>query len=329
MVKYGMLIAALLAMLSSSVFAAQEKKYYEYPNATSLSDNARFLLYDPATGSLNITGALLKSILAIPGPQGPQGIQGAAGADGATGPQGPAGADGQPGAAGEAGPAGPQGETGPQGPPGATDAAGVTYDNPTYTTVAAALDSLLYVPISITAFTLSGGSNVTQELGSSYTISAPGLAWTTNKTATTQTINGTPQTSPYMPPSPVSTNQTYTLQVGDGTTTASSTRTVTFTHKRYWGASGSAAIDDAGIIALSSEFSTSRAQTRTITASAQYLYIVYVDTAGAASFTVNGFSDTSWQLTQRTFVNASGYSATFRIYRSANPLTGTYTVVAS
>ena len=203
----------------------------------------------------------------------------------------------------------------------------VTYGE---TTVAAALDQLLYVPISISSFTLSGSaSNVTQEIGSSYAIQSPGLAWSTNNAATMQTINGTPRTSPYMPNSPVSSNQSWTLLVGDGTTIASSTRTVTFTHKRYWGVSSATAIDDAGIIALSSEFSTSRAQTRTLTASAQYLYIVYVDTAGAASFTVNGFSDTSWQLTQRSFVNASGYSTTFRIYRSANPLTGTYTVVVS
>lgn len=207
------------------------------------------------------------------------------------------------------------------------DATQIAYNG---STVQAALDELMYVPISITSFTLSGSaSNVTQELGSTYTITGSGLAWATNKTATTQTINGTPRTSPWMPTSPVSTNQTYALQVGDGRTTASSTRTITFTHKRYWGVSSSAVIDDAGIIALSSEFSTSRTQTRTLTALAQYLYIVYVDTAGAASFTVNGFADTSWQLTQRSFTNASGYTTTFRIYRSANQLTGTYTVGVS
>ena len=308
MVKRGLLIVVALA-LASSVNATQEKKYYEYSNALTIPDNARFLMYDPAIGSLNITGALLKSILGYTHPASHAATMITGLATVATS-----------GSYADL-------DNKPTIPAAATE---ITYSNPTYTTVAAALDQLLYVPISITAYTLSGyASNVTQEIGSSYSISGGGLAWTTNKTATSQTINGTPQTSPYMPNSPVSSNQSWTLQVGDGTTTASSTRTVTFTHKRYWGASASSAIDDAGIIALASEFSTSRSQSRTITASGQYLYIAYLATAGSATFTVNGFLDTSWVLVQRDFINASEHPAEFRIYRSANPLTGTYQVVVS
>ena len=203
----------------------------------------------------------------------------------------------------------------------------ITYNG---TTVAAVLDELSYVPIAIASYTLSGSaSNVTQEIGGSYTITGNGLAWATNKTATTQTINGTPRTSPYMPTSPVSTTQTYTLQVGDGRTTASSSRTVTFTHYRYWGVNAASSLTDIDIRALSKEFSTSRAQSRTFTAAGQYLYIAYLATGGAATITVNGFLDSSWVLVQRDFVNASGYTDEFRIYRSAYPLTGTYIVVVS
>ncbi|MBT0666356.1 hypothetical protein KI809_18770 [Geobacter pelophilus] len=194
-------------------------------------------------------------------------------------------------------------------------------------TVKDALDQLLYVPIGINSFTLDSGGNITREIGSSYTVGT--LAWSTNKTATSQTINGTPRTSPYSVNATVSTNQTYALQVGDGQTTATSSRTVTFTHQRYWGVSSSAAIDDAGIIALAKEFSTSRGQTRTFTPVDQYIYVAYLTTGGDAAFTVNGFLDDSWQLVQRQFINSSGYSAEFRIYRSANRLTGTFSVVVS
>jgi len=195
-------------------------------------------------------------------------------------------------------------------------------------TVAAALDTLLYVPISITSYTLDSGSNVTREIGSSYTVGT--LAWSTNKAATSQTVNSVAHTSPYAVNQTISTNQTYTLQVGDGQTTASSSRSVTFTHYRYWGTSTVATLDDAGVIALAGkEFSTSKAQSRTFTPVAEYLYVAYLATAGAALFTVNGFLDDSWVLVQRQFVNASGYSAEFRIYRSANQLTGTFAVVVS
>lgn len=197
-------------------------------------------------------------------------------------------------------------------------------------TVQDALDELFYVPISITSYTLDGGGSITRELGSSYTITA-GLEWATNKAAISQTVNSVARTSPYIPaPSTVSTNQTYTLQVGDGQTTASSSRTVTFTHNRYWGVSAEPTLDDAGVVALAGkEFSTSRAQSRTFTPAAEYIYVAYLATAGAALFTVNGFLDDSWVLVQRQFVNASGYSAEFRIYRSANRLTGTFSVVVT
>ncbi|MBT0664760.1 hypothetical protein KI809_10655 [Geobacter pelophilus] len=196
-------------------------------------------------------------------------------------------------------------------------------------TVAAALDQILN-PISITSFTLDGGSNITREIGSSYTITT-GLVWVTNKSATSQTVNSVARTSPYLPsPSTISTNQTYNLLVSDGQTTANSSRTVTFTHYRYWGVSSAAVIDDAGIIALSKEFGTSRGQNRTFAPVDQYIYIAYLATAGAAAtITVNGFLDDSWQMVQRQYINASGYSAEFRIYRSAYRLTGTYVVVVS
>ncbi len=211
------------------------------------------------------------------------------------------------------------------GNPHSTGASQIAYNA---TTVAEALDSLLYVPISISSFTLDGGGSITREIGSSYTVGT--LAWSTNKTPTSQTINSVARTSPYTVNATVSSNTTYTLYVADGTqSNASSSRSVSFSHYRYWGVSASATLDDAALIALSKEFSVSRAQTRSFTPAGQYIYVAYLATGGDATFTVNGFLDTSWVLVQRDLVNASGYSSMFRIYRSANPLTGTFSVVVS
>lgn len=198
-------------------------------------------------------------------------------------------------------------------------------------TVADTLNQLTYTPITINLYTMSGSSsNPVLEIGGSYSVQGSGLYWETNKTATTTTVNGVSQSSPYMPPgSPFSTNQSWLLYVNDGQTSATATRSITFTHKRYWGVSGNQQLFDDEIRALSSEFSTNRSQTRTFAPSGQYLYLAYLATAGAATITVNGFLDTSWVLVQRDFVNASGYTAEFRIYRSAYPLTGTYSVVVS
>ena len=60
--------------------------------------------------------------------------------------------------------------------------------------------------------------------------------------------------------------------------------------------------------------------------SGQYVYFAYPSSFGVATFTVNGLLNTDWSLTTRAFVNASGYSEPFHIYRSNNLLTGTYVI---
>lgn len=209
----------------------------------------------------------------------------------------------------------------------------IAYNHPIYTTVGAALDQYFYVAPSVTALTVNGSSTYQVEIGSQ--ISNPVLAWTVNKTVTSQSFNNSigaidPALRNYTHTSTFSTDRTYTITVGDGTNTATRSAYAYFRHKRYWGVSSNASLTDAQIIALSSEFSTSRGQTRNgMVATGQYIYIVYPDSWGAATFTVNGLPSTAWTLVQRTFVNASGNSTLFRIYRSDNLLTGSYNVVVS
>jgi hypothetical protein len=125
------------------------------------------------------------------------------------------------------------------------------------------------------------------------------------------------------------TNRTYTLTVTDGTTTNTASTSVTFYSKAYWGASVETSLNDAQIIALSSEFSTTRVRTKSIATTDSYIYFAYPAAWGAATFTVDGFSDEGWTLVTRAFVNASGASVSYNIYRHTLPTTGTYAVTVN
>lgn len=212
---------------------------------------------------------------------------------------------------------------------GQVSAVDVPYANTTYASVAAALDFLLYVPTDITSFTNGVG---TVEIGT--TVNSIQLDWVINKGITSQTINqgiGSLATGlrTYTDTGVFTTTRAYTVTASDGSTSDNANTTVSFLHKRYWGVSSNTSLTDPQVLALSNEFSTSRSQSRTFTPSAQYIYFAYPTSFGAATFTVNGLLNTAWTLVQRAFINASGYSENFNIYRSDNLLTGTYVVAIS
>jgi hypothetical protein len=117
--------------------------------------------------------------------------------------------------------------------------------------------------------------------------------------------------------------------------------TVDWRFKRYWGCSslndlGTNSARDSDIIALDgcssgagSEFTTSRTQTRNgMAPSAEYVYFAWPASFGGTinSFTVNGLLNNDWQLSERDFVNASGKSELYKIFRSNNLLTGTFNI---
>jgi hypothetical protein len=201
--------------------------------------------------------------------------------------------------------------------------------NATYATVQEALDALFYVPLQVTSF---GNTVGVAEVGQS--IFANSLSWVYNKTVASQSID---QGIGVLPVDDRSvsiagtwtTDQAYHLSASDGTNSASATTSLVFRQQRYWGPSSSPAIDDAGVIAFSQEFATSLGQSRTIAASAEYIYFAFPSSFGTPTFTVNGLLNTAWTLTARAFVNASGYSSSYDIWRSNNLLTGTYQIILS
>lgn len=207
-------------------------------------------------------------------------------------------------------------------------AGSIPYTNGAFTTVAQVLDTLLYVPVNLNSFTNSVNS---VEIGG--TVASATLTWSFNKTLTLLTLTdaGTlpvVQTT-YPATGPWTSNKTWSIYGTDGSTADNGNTSITFYFSRYWGTSANASATDGDILALSSELSTTRVQSRTITAANAYVYFAYPAAWGLASFTVNGLLNTAWTLVTRTFVNASGYSASYNIYRSDNLLTGTYQIALS
>lgn len=200
----------------------------------------------------------------------------------------------------------------------------VSYLNGDITTVQEALDQLLYVAPRISSFT--GGN--TYEIGS--TVNTVTLNWTLNKTVTSQSLNqgigaidATLRTYT-ISDAALTSNTTYTLTVSDGTNSATASTSLYFRYKRYWGTSANTELTNEEILALSQEYSTSRTQSRTFDCSGgQYFYLVIpTEFCSGISFKVNGLAFSAVVANTIEFTNASGYTASYNVYRPTNIQTG-------
>ena len=183
--------------------------------------------------------------------------------------------------------------------------------------IRARLDALEYKSIVINSFS---AAPPVSELGSSQTIT---LAWTLNKQATSQNINGSPVTGNSKQYTGVTTGTTYTLSVSDGQTSASKTAYVTFANRIYYGA----AADLATVTSLSSVLSNDPERTITVDAGADE-YIIYAIPArlGDVTFFVSGFEGGFEDPETQTLTNQSGYQETYKVYRSTRAGLGETTV---
>jgi len=184
---------------------------------------------------------------------------------------------------------------------------------------------------------ISGLSNSVGTVEKGTTVNTVPLSWTLNKVMTTESISApgpgaiTPTLTAYSVTGlSLTSDQSFTVTVGDGTNTDAATTSVLFRNKRRWGVSATATADAALIDALAgSEFSTSRAQTRSMTGAAEYLYFAWPSTFGTPSFTVNGLPVTGWVQTVVSYTNPSGFTENYDVWRSQYAQTGTFTVVVS
>ena len=203
-----------------------------------------------------------------------------------------------------------------------SDASLVPYHNSTYPTVEAALDKLLYVPLT---GTFTGGSN--NEIGS--TISSVVLNWSYNKNVTEQSLSNSigvldSALRTYTYSAPITSNTTFTLSATDGTTPITKSTSVTFMNKRYWGAFANNTITDEEILGLSQELSTSRAQSRVFdcTGGKYFYFVIREDYCSRITFNVGGLSFSDIAVETRSITNASGHTDNYKIYRCNNLQTG-------
>jgi hypothetical protein len=189
--------------------------------------------------------------------------------------------------------------------------------------------------IDTTEFEVSSFSNDVGTVEVGTTITEVNLSWSYTKNISSQSINqgiGSLETDvrDYADTGlSMTTTTTYTL-VADGIPTGSDSAntTVSFKYKKFYGKDSDAGpLSDADIKALAnSTFATSRATSFSITCSAEYIYISYPKSWGAASFKVNGLDNTAWTLYETSFTNDAGSTYDIYTYRSDNILTGTFDI---
>lgn len=218
-----------------------------------------------------------------------------------------------------------------------TDASGVSYTNASYPSldnVKKALDNLFskvyYVEPKIESFTMTP-STTEYEIGS--TINEVEFNWSYNKDVVSQTLTDctladeTVRTATYS--TPISSNKTFTLNASDGEKSVSSSKSISFKHKIYWGSSSTTEdFTSAFILALSGKkFATSTKGSYSMNiGNGEYGYLCYPSTWGnVQSWFISGFETTTEDCGTIAFTNVSGNTTTFRITRTSRSGLGSIT----
>ena len=218
--------------------------------------------------------------------------------------------------------------------------ADVAYTNEQYpdmSTVADALDQLLYVTPAVKTFTASPAFG-DYEIGA--TVSNPRFIWSYNKAIVNQNLKagGTvlplndQQAREYAYTGDITSNTTFTISGSDNKAkSCSRTGSFNFKHKRYFGvAEVPAEYNSDFILGLSGkEFCTGRTKSAfSLTAGAgQYMFYCFPASYGTPTFNVGGF-DGGFELAATIdFTNASGNTSSFVIYKSENANLGTQSII--
>ena len=218
--------------------------------------------------------------------------------------------------------------------------ANVLYTNEQYpemTTVADALDQLLYVTPAVKTFTASPAFG-DYEIG--HTVSNPSFTWSYNKAIVNQNLKAGGSALPlddqqareYAYTGDITSNTTFTISGSDNKAkSCSRTGSFNFKHKRYFGvAEVPAEYNSDFILGLSGkEFCTGRTKSAfSLTAGAgQYMFYCFPATYGTPTFNVGGF-DGGFELAATIdFTNASGNTTSFVIWKSENANLGTQSII--
>lgn len=209
-----------------------------------------------------------------------------------------------------------------------SDAADVTYTNSDFSSldnVKKALDNLFekvyYVEPKVNSFTMTPSTD-TYEVGS--TVSSLDFAWTYNKAVTSQSFTGctladeTVRSATYS--TAFTTNKTFTLTASDGTKTVTSSKSVSFKWKVYWGSAAiPAEFNSSFVLGLSgSKFATSYKGTYDVTVgSGQYGFVCAPSSFNLPSkCKIGGFDTDLINCGTFSITNASGGTTTYKIVRT-------------
>lgn len=188
------------------------------------------------------------------------------------------------------------------------------------------ISDLEYFPIAINSLTID---TPIVEMGT--TVSKLFLSWTLNKNPKTQHLDGqeVPITQRnYLLNKTITTTTNLTLRVTDERETpASKTATIQFLNGVYYGVSSSEIIDSRGILTLHKELSNSKSRTFSVNCGVNdHIYYCLPSRLGACTFFVGGFEGGFTKTSTISFVNSSGYSENYDIYKSNNKNLGNTTV---
>ena len=106
---------------------------------------------------------------------------------------------------------------------------------------------------------------------------------------------------------------------------------VSYSNRRYWGASASATLSSDGVKGLSgTELSNARAKSNVTydCSGGKYFYYAYPASFGDAKVTVNGLSVSDCVVTTVNVVNTNGQTISYKVVRSANLQTGSAITVS-
>lgn len=207
------------------------------------------------------------------------------------------------------------------------NAEAVTYENTDYpelSNVDKALDKILakiyYVEPKINSFTMTPS---TTEYEKGAVVSGLEFAWTVNKdivsqTLTDCTITVDDRSATYG--ADLTNTKTFTLTISDGEKSATSSKTIKFLDKAYWGSAVEPTdYTSAFILALSnSKLASGKNGTYSMTVGAgEYGYLALPSTFGTVtSCWIGGFEVTLANCGSIAFTNASGNTSSYTIYKT-------------
>lgn len=195
--------------------------------------------------------------------------------------------------------------------------------------VETALDYLLYQPLSLSL----GISPSIAEVG--MTVTSVTLNYgISREPETSLTLTGVPLVTKsvlsqsYVLDVSITSNTSYTLTANDNGYVSTATATVPFLFKNYYGASAATSLNNADVLNLETgDYRNTKNGNYNFTDLVNtYVHIAFPTSYGTPVFRVNGLIVTFTQQTISDFVNASGGTTSYTIYRSNNLLNGSVSI---